>query len=211
MESTRSSNIRQGITVEILTIVWMVIEMAASIAAGIAARSVLLTAFGIDSLIELVSGAVLLWRLTAESKQGDLESVELAEQRAAWVVAVTLGLLCLYVLCSSLAGLLWHSQPENSLPGIGIALAAIVIMPILAISKRRIAARIDSQALAGDAVNSWTCAYMAGTVLVGLLLNMLFGWWWIEYVAAIIFLFWLVRETWEAFEEARGKARQEDI
>jgi len=211
MESTRSSNIRQGITVEILTIVWMVIEMAASIAAGIAARSVLLTAFGIDSLIELVSGAVLLWRLTAESKQGDLESVELAEQRAAWVVAVTLGLLCLYVLCSSLAGLLWHSQPENSLPGIGIALAAIVIMPILAISKRRIAARIDSQALAGDAVNSWTCAYMAGTVLVGLLLNMLFGWWWIEYVAAIIFLFWLGRETWEAFEEARGKARQEDI
>ena len=76
-------------------------------------------------------------------------------------------------------------------------------MPYLAITKRRIAKQIKSEALAGDAINSITCAYMAGTVLVGLGLNILFGWWWIEYVAALLFLFWLVRETWEAFEEAR--------
>jgi len=76
-------------------------------------------------------------------------------------------------------------------------------MPYLAVNKRRIAKRIHSDALAGDAANSITCAYMAGTVLVGLTLNSLFGWWWVENVAALLFLVWLVRETWETFEDAR--------
>jgi divalent metal cation (Fe/Co/Zn/Cd) transporter len=181
----------------------MVMEMALSIAAGIAAHSLLLTAFGMDSLIELISGGILLWRLRVESRGGDLQSIEQAEHRGAWVVAISLGLLSAYVLISSLYGLISRSKPESSIIGIGVSAAAILVMPYLAITKRRIAKQIKSEALAGDAINSITCAYMAGTVLVGLGLNILFGWWWIEYVAALLFLFWLVRETWEAFEEAR--------
>jgi divalent metal cation (Fe/Co/Zn/Cd) transporter len=203
MDIIRATGIRSGIRIELITIVWMVVEMALSIAAGIAAHSLLLTAFGIDSLIELISGGILLWRLRVESRGGDLESINQAERRAAWVVAISLGLLSAYVLISSVYGLISRSRPESSIIGIGVSVAAILIMPTLAITKRSISKRIKSEALAGDAINSITCAYMAGTVLVGLGLNMLFGWWWVEYAAALLFLFWLVRETREAFEEAR--------
>src|SRR5664279_5447950 len=98
MDTTRATGIRSGIRIELITIVWMVVEMALSIAAGIAAHSLLLTAFGLDSLIELISGGILLWRLRVESRGGDLESIDHAERQAAWVVAISLGLLSAYVL-----------------------------------------------------------------------------------------------------------------
>jgi len=204
METTRATEIRSGIQIEVISIVWMVIEMAVSISAGIASGSILLTAFGIDSLIELISGGVLLWRLCVESEGGDVNRVEQAERRAAWVIAISLGLLCGYLLISAIYGLIIHSKPENTLLGIGISAAAVVIMPTLTVIKRRLSNRIHSGALAGDAINSITCAYMAGTVLIGLALNALLGWWWIEQIAALVFLVWLARETWEAFEEARS-------
>lgn len=209
MNTTRASDIRMGVRIEVVTIIWMVVEMAVSIGAGITARSVLLTAFGLDSLIELVSGSILLWRLSVESRGGDLNSVEKAEHRATWVVAITLGLLCVYVLISSIFGLLTHSKPGNSVVGIGVSAAALLIMPYLAVSKRRISRRIESASLAGDAANSITCATMAGTVLAGLVLNNLFVLWWVEYVAALIFLIWLIRETQEVFTDARKKNNEE--
>jgi divalent metal cation (Fe/Co/Zn/Cd) transporter len=187
----------------------MVIEAAVSLGAGIVAGSILLTAFGIDSVIELISGSILLWRLSTEANGGDAERVERAEQKAAWVVAITLGLLCLYVLVSAIYGLATQSKPESSPVGIGISLAAVLVMPYLAFSKRRIARRIGSDALRGDAAESLTCGYMAGTVLVGLLLNAVFHWWWAEDLAALGFLFWLLGETREALEEAREGADQD--
>jgi divalent metal cation (Fe/Co/Zn/Cd) transporter len=193
-----------GIRIEVISILWMMIEMVISIVAGIAARSVLLSAFGLDSLIELVSGSILLWRLSVESRGEDLKIVEKAEQRAAWIVAITLVLLCVYVLVSSIFGLLTHAKPENSILGIGVSGAALVIMPYLAVSKRRLSKQIDSAALAADGTNSITCAFMAGIVLAGLVLNALFGLWWVEYIAALVFLVWLLRETLETFTEAQS-------
>jgi len=200
-----------GIRIEVITILWMVIEMAVSIGAGIAARSVLLTAFGLDSLIELISGSILLWRFSVERRGGDLKSIERSERCAIWVVAITLGLLCAYVLISSIYGLLAHAKPESSVIGIGVSTAALLIMPFLAVTKRRISKRIDSAALARDAANSITCATMAGTVLVGLVLNTLFGFWWAEYIAALVFLIWLIKETQAVFEEARDKNRDNQM
>lgn len=196
---------RSGVRIEIISVVWMVVEGAVAIGAGIAAGSLLLTAFGIDSVIELVSGAVLLWRLAVEVRGGAHARVERAEHRAVRVVAVCLALLCVYVLVSALYGLVTQSRPDASVPGIAIAALTVAIMPWLAVSKRRIAARMDSASLRGDAASSITCAYMAATVLGGLLLNALFHWWWAENVAAFLFLFWLARETWEAVEEARSE------
>jgi divalent metal cation (Fe/Co/Zn/Cd) transporter len=204
MENTRATEIRSGIQIEVISIIWMVIEMVVSIGAGIAARSILLTAFGIDSLIELISSGILLWRLQVESRGGDVDRVERAEHRAEWIVAVTLGMLCVYVFVSAIYGLIFHSKPESTLLGITISAAAVLIMPYLAVVKRHISGRIHSEALASDAIESITCAYMAGTVLIGLALNALFGWWWVENIAALVFLVWLARETWEAFEEARS-------
>ncbi len=103
-------------------------------------------------------------------------------------------------------GLITHARPEGSLAGIVISAAALVVMPILGVTKRRIAARIDSSALRGDAASSFTCGYMAGAVLVGVGLNALFHWWWAEDVASLLFLFWLVGETREALEEAREES-----
>jgi divalent metal cation (Fe/Co/Zn/Cd) transporter len=209
VDGSRSQAVRRGVQLELFSALWMVAEMAVSMAAGIAGKSILLTAFGLDSLIELVGSGILLWRLLVESRGQSLQRVETAEKKASWLVAAALALLCIYVFASASYGLLVHAAPESSMLGIAVSAAAVFVMPLLARSKRRLAQRIDSQALAGDAVNSLTCAYMAGTVLLGLGLNALFGWWWIEKVAALAFLFWLGRETWEAFAEARE--RQEEI
>ncbi|HEV2582121.1 MAG TPA: cation transporter [Ktedonobacteraceae bacterium] len=208
---SRAIEVRSGIRIEVFTVIWMVIEAAVSIGAGIIAGSTLLTAFGLDSVIELVSGTILLWRLLIEAREGDTERVERAEHRAAWIVALSLALLCAYVFGTALYGLLTHSMPESSPVGIGVSIAAVIVMPWLAITKRRIAKRIESGALRGDAASSLTCGYMAATVLVGLALNTLFHWWWAEDIAAFVFLFWLVQETLEAFEEARsGKEEGND-
>ena len=201
---SRATGVRSGVRIEVFTVIWMVIEAVLSIGAGIVAGSALLTAFGLDSMIELVSGAILLWRLLLEAREGDTERVERAEHRAAWIVALSLALLCVYVFGTALYGLLTRAMPESSPVGIAISIAAVIVMPWLAITKRRIAKRIESGALRGDAASSLTCGYMAATVLVGLALNALFHWWWAEDIAAFVFLFWLVQETREALEEARS-------
>ena len=196
--------IRAGVRVEAVTVVWMVVEAAVAIGAGLIARSILLTAFGLDSVIELVSGGVLLWRLLKESKARSLEHVERAENRAAWVTGIALALLCLYVAIGAALGLLTRTRPEGSLVGIGLSVAALVVMPLLARRKRAIAARIESAALRGDAACSMTCAYMAATLLVGLALNAALGWWWAEDVAALGLLYWLIGEAREALAGARA-------
>ncbi len=200
----RGADVRAGVHIEIVTVLWMIIEGAIAIAAGIVARSALLTAFGIDSGIELVSGGVLLWRLSTEARGGSLERVERAEHRAAWVVGVSLIVLCLYVIGSGAAELLLRHKPEESLVGIGLAVVAVVGMPVLARRKRIIAERIGSAALRGDAACSITCAYMAGALLVGLVLNAALGWWWADALASFGLLYWLVREAREALEGARA-------
>ena len=198
----RAAALRAGVRVEQVTVGWMAVEAAASIGAGLVARSVLLTAFGIDSIIELVSGGVLLWRLLTEARGGSLERVERAENRAAWITGISLSLLCLYVLAGAAAALLTRTEPDRSVVGIVVALAAVAGMPVLARRKRAIAARIDSPALRGDAACSITCAYMAGTLLIGLLATSAFGWWWADSVAALGLLYWLGREAREALAGA---------
>jgi divalent metal cation (Fe/Co/Zn/Cd) transporter len=190
--------------VEIITVVWMVAEAVAAITAGVIAHSLLLVAFGLDSVIELVTGGVLLWRLMTEARGSSLDRVKQAENRAAWITGIALALLCVYVVVSAGAGLLLHHEAGRSPVGLGLAVGAVIVMPLLAWQKRSIAARIDSAALRADAACSMTCAYMAATLLIGLGLNALFGWWWAEHLASLAFLFWLVAEAREALEGARA-------
>jgi divalent metal cation (Fe/Co/Zn/Cd) transporter len=196
--------VRAGVLVEQVTIGWMVVEAAVAIGAGVLAHSLLLTAFGLDSIIELVAGGVLLWRLLAEARDGSLERVERAENRAAWITGISLVLLCLYVVVGAIVALVTHTAPDRSYAGIAIALVAIAGMPLLARRKRAIARQIDSAALRADAACSITCAYMAATLLVGLLVTAAFGWWWADSVAALALLYWLGREAHEALEGARA-------
>ncbi len=204
MES-RADALFAGIRIEVVTLLWMVLEATVAIASGIAASSILLIAFGLDSVIELISAGVLLWRLSAERGSPNHAEIERVEHRATWISAVLLVLLCAYVLITTGLGVLTRTQPETTPNGVLISVGALVFMPLLAHFKRSVNAQLNSAALRADIAESITCAYMAGTVLVGLLLNALLGWWWAEYAAALVLLYWLVRETREAFEAARGE------
>ena len=167
MSAQRTAQVRLGVRVEVFTVAWMVVEAVLALGAGLVAGSLLLVAFGADSIIELVSGGILLWRLAVEGLGGTLARVERAERSAAWAVAVCLGLLCLYVLVSAGYGLLTQAKPDQSLFGILVAATAVVVMPALGVTKRRLAARLDSEALRGDAASSFTCGYMAATYCGG--------------------------------------------
>jgi len=200
----RAVALRAGVRIEQVTILYMTIEAAVAIGAGIAARSVLLTAFGLDSIIELVTGGVLLWRLLTEARGGALARVERAENRAAWVAGIGLVLLCAYVIVTAALSLLLRDKPDGSIVGIGLSVVAVVLMPLLAWRKRAIAVRIGSAALRGDAACSITCAYMAGALLIGLALNTAFGLWWADPIAALVLLYWLQKEAREAIAGARS-------
>ena len=198
---------RAGVRIEQVTVAWMTVEAALSIGAGLAAHSLLLVAFGLDSGIELVTASILLWRLSVQARGASLERVEVAERRSVWVVAVALIGLIVYIIGSVAIGLVTQEHPDTSFIGLTVATVAVIGMPILARRKRQLAAQLDSAALRGDAACSLTCAAMAATLFAGLVLNALFGWWWAESVAALTFLVWLVPEAREALDGARtGRA-----
>lgn len=186
-----------------MTVAWMTVEATLAIVVGVLARSVLLTAFGADSVIELLSGATLLWRLSGEARGQNDERVEAAERQATRISAMLLVLLCAYVAISSIAGVILRLEPERSWVAAAVSGAALVLMPWLAVRKRWVNRTLQSPALRADIVESVTCAYLAAVTLVGVGINALTGWWWIEYLAAIALLRWLVPEAREAIEAAR--------
>ncbi len=200
----RREAVRLGVRLEVVTVVWMLAEAGLAIGAGLVARSLLLTAFGFDSVIELFSGVTLLWRLSSEARGSSVERAEGVERRATWISAVLLVLLCLYVVFVGLAGIATRLRPEGSLLGAAVAGAAVLVMPILAWQKRRANKTIGSPALRADIAETITCAYMAAATLAGVALNLLAGWWWAEYVAVFVLLVFLARETIEAVGAALG-------
>ncbi|MCL4369869.1 MAG: cation transporter [Chloroflexi bacterium] len=195
----RRSDLRRGLFIEGVTIAWMVIEAAVALEVGVTARSGAALAFGLDSVIELASAGVLVWRLRAEFGEATEAEIEATERRAGRLVGGALLVLAGYVVLQSAATLLLGIRPEASLLGIGLAVAAVIAMPILARIKRNVATAIGSAALRGDAACSITCAYMAAALLVGLALNALFGWWWADPISALGIVYFLVREGRESW------------
>ena len=200
----RTTAARIGVRLEIITVVWMAFEAVLAIGAGIAARSVLLTAFGFDSVIELLSGVTLLWWLSAESRGSATSHIEGMERRATQISAVLLVLLCGYLVFTGVGGLVLQIHPERSVVGVAVSAAAVLVMPFLAWRKRRVNATLGSAALRADIAETLTCAYMAAATLAGTALNLIVGWWWAEYAAGLVLLVFVVIETREAIEAARG-------
>jgi divalent metal cation (Fe/Co/Zn/Cd) transporter len=181
----------------------MAAEAVLAIGAGISARSILLTAFGFDSVIELLSGVTLLWRLSSEARGAAGASMETVERRATTISAALLVLLTAYLVLVGAVGLAARVHPAGSGLGVAVSAAAVLAMPILAWRKRTANLLIGSAALRADVAETITCAYMAAATLVGAGLNLAFGLWWAEYAAAIVLLVFIVIETREALEAAR--------
>jgi divalent metal cation (Fe/Co/Zn/Cd) transporter len=194
--SERAASLRAGIRVEWLTIGWMVVEAVVAIGAGIVARSIALTAFGLDSVIELASATVVMARLRAEDRGPgtSAEQLERSERRASKIVGWCLLALAVYIVVNSAYNLATRAAPESSPAGIAIAVAALIVMPALVKAKRRISSALGSAAMRGDAAEGIVCAYMAATLLAGLVLRAAFGWWWADPVAALGIVYFIVRE-----------------
>jgi divalent metal cation (Fe/Co/Zn/Cd) transporter len=179
----------------------MVIEAAAALAAGIVARSLLLVAFGIDSAIELASAVVVFRRLRIESHEKsacEMNGIRAIERNAARIAGYLLFLLSAYVVVQAGFGLVTRHAAETSSVGITVAIIAALGMPLLAKAKLHIAGRIDSRALRADAMETLTCGYLAWVLLIGLALNAVTHWWWIDSVASFAIVPLLIREGFEA-------------
>jgi divalent metal cation (Fe/Co/Zn/Cd) transporter len=150
-----------------------------------------------------LSGIVLYRRLSGESNRATSIDVEQLENLATRISAVLLVLLCTYVLLSSVAGIFLGLIPDGSVVGIAVSLVAVVAMPLLARAKHRVNRVVDSPSLRADIAETVSCAYLAAITLVGLTVSMLTGWWWVQYIAAVALLVWLVPEAREALEHWR--------
>jgi divalent metal cation (Fe/Co/Zn/Cd) transporter len=179
----RESLARRGRRLQYLTIFWNCLEGLIAIAAGVLAGSISLTGFGVDSFIEVSSSAAVLWRMSADHE------AELREQRESLALRIIGGAflaLALYVAVEAIHDLRSRAIPEASLVGMALACASLVVMPLLARAKRRIAAAMGSAAMDADAMQSDFCAYLSGILLSGLLLNVAFGLWWADPIAALV-------------------------
>jgi divalent metal cation (Fe/Co/Zn/Cd) transporter len=168
---------RAVLTLQALTLGWMLIECCAALAAALHSHSVSLLAFGSDSLVELLSAATVLLQWSPR--------VRLAPSQATRFCGLLLYALAAVVTVLAIAGLLLHEQPESSRLGIAVTVGALLLMPMLAYKKRRLAHKTGNGALRADAVQSATCAYLAALTLSGLCLRALFGVPWLDPIAAL--------------------------
>jgi divalent metal cation (Fe/Co/Zn/Cd) transporter len=174
---------------------WHVIEFAIALGAGIAAGSLALTAFGIDSLVEGLAGLIIVWRFSGRRSHAGS-----AERRAQQLVAASYLILVLYIVVEATRALVAGDQPEASWVGIGLAAFTAPTMPLLARAKRRVGHELNSAATVSEAEQNQICAYLSIALLIGLLANALVGWWWADPAVALVIAAVAAREGWESWK-----------
>ena len=196
----RPGLLRRGLRLEYLTVGWNVVEGVIAIAAAIAAGSVALLGFGLDSFVETASGTIIIWRLLAEGRASDHDRVEAIERRAQRLVAASLAGLAVYIVYDGLTTLVSGDRPDASPVGVVVASLSLAVMWWLARANRRTAIALGSRAMQADAFQTTACWWLSLAVLVGVGLNTAFGWWWADPVAALVIPLFLLREAREAWE-----------
>jgi divalent metal cation (Fe/Co/Zn/Cd) transporter len=196
----RPAAVLRGRRLEYFTVVWNTLEGLIAVGAGIVAGSISLVGFGIDSFIEVTSGSVLLWRMSVDS---DVHRRPRNEKRALRIVGACFLLLAAYIAYDSISDLWSKRAPEHSIAGIVLACASLVVMPILSRAKRKVGSALGSAAMHADAKQTEFCTYLSAILLLGLLLNALFGLWWADPLAALIMVPIITKE---GIEGLQGKA-----
>src|SRR6516162_8847723 len=199
-QTERPSLIREAFRLEWLTIAWMTVEAAVAIASGIAAGSLVLIAFGLDSVVELASAGVLMWRLIVELRHGQKFS-ETAERLASRIAGSLLILLAAYVVVAAIWRLWTGTGEEFSWPGFVLALVALPALRYLARRKLAIAEKIGSRALRADAMEAIACGWLSFVVVITLTLQWFVGAWWIDSVGSLAIVYFLVKEGREALSD----------
>jgi len=194
---------RIGLRLVVVTMAYNVVEAVVAIVAGVQAASIALIGFGLDSVIEFLAAAALLWRLGLEAAGADGAAIERGERRVQRFVGVTFVGLSAYVVVVAGWALWAREAPRESPLGIGLAVASLVVMPLIAWGKLRAADEIGSAALRAEAKETLACSYLSFTLLLGLVANALAGWWWADPLAALLMVPWLLKEGWEGI---RGEA-----
>lgn len=182
-----------------ITLAWNVIEGIIAVGSGVAAGSVALVGFGLDSSIEVAAAGIVLWRMQLPEHDERAEQRELLARR---VVGATFLLLAVYIFAQALYVPLTGNHPDSSTVGITLAAAAAIAMPFLGVTKRWNAERIGSRALMAESTETIFCSYLSFTLFIGLVANALFGWWWADIVAALAMVPWIVKE---GLEGVRGE------
>lgn len=201
MTSTRSALLARGLRLEYLTVGWNVVEGLIAVGAGLAAGSIALIGFGVDSFVETISGSVLIWRLRAEAVGGaDEERIEHVERRASRLVAVSFLMLAAYVALEAVRTLAAQDRPDASPVGIVLTIVSLAVMLWLARAKLDTGEALGSRALIADSHQTFACWYLSATTVAGLALNAVFGLWWADPIAALVIAVFLVREAREAWE-----------
>ena len=178
----RQEALRRARLLNRVTIGWNAVEGVVAVAAGVAAGSVSLVGFGLDSAIEVSAAGILAWRLGQERGGGCMQA---DDRRATRAIAVSFGVLAAYVLLESVRDLLTDARPDASVPGLVLAALSLALMPALARAKRRLAPALGSRAVEADAAQTRLCALMSGVVLLGLGANAVAGWWWADPAAGV--------------------------
>ena len=173
----------RGRRLEYFTVVWNVLEGLIAVAAGVVAGSISLVGFGMDSFIEVTSGATLLWRMSVDA---NVESRERNEKLSLRIVGTCFIALAIYIAYEAVSDLIRKTAPEQSIPGIALACVSLIVMPILSRAKVRVGNALGSAAMKADARQADFCVYLSVILLSGLLLNAALGWWWADPIAALI-------------------------
>lgn len=191
---------KRGLKLEYYTVGYNILEAVAAIVFGGIASSIALIGFGFDSIIESMSGMVLIWRLSRGISSND-ENDERIERRARRFVAMTFFVLGAYILYESISTLVQYEAPDKSLAGIIIAVLSLIFMPFLASAKIKVGKQINSKALLADAKETLACMYLSAALLLGLGSNYLFGFWQADPIASIIIALYLFKEGYENWKE----------
>ena len=196
--SERTALIQQAFRLEWLTVAWMVIEALVAIGSGVIVGSLTLTAFGLDSVIELISAGVLIWRLRDELRRGE-EFSRRAERIASRSGGALLFALAGYIVVGATWSLWTHHGGEFSLPGLMVAAVAMPTMYVLARRKLEVAGQLGSPAMRADAIESITCGWLSLVVVIGLIANLLLAAWWIDAVTSLGIVWFVLKEAREAW------------
>jgi divalent metal cation (Fe/Co/Zn/Cd) transporter len=179
----REAFAKQGRRLEYFTIAWNTLEGLVAVFTGAIAGSISLVGFGIDSFIEVISGATLLWRMSVDA---DAQRREQNEKLSLRIVGICFIALAAYVGYESISDLVSKRQPEHSIPGIVLACVSLIVMPLVSRAKKKVGDSMSSAAMHADAKQTDFCVYLSGILLVGLLLNTALAWWWADPIAALV-------------------------